>query len=272
MRKGPLTFCDFLWLGRERWLAYSHPLARLFIRGLGPLGIHTRIRSAYILRIIEKLPLSTGTRVLDAGCGHAYASFWLARHHPDWEIWGVDIDSEVIAYNRRVASTLKLRNLHFQEGDVTKLDFSAPFDLIFSIDVLEHLSDDVEALLSWRQAISPTGWLVLHLPLQHQMQKRIFPVFREHVISTHLRDEYTEEEIRSKLRLSGFTTHLVTYGFGLWGEMAFEVNNLCWRRLWLRTLLAFLTFPLALCLGYVDTRSLLSQGNSLILLARPSET
>lgn len=271
MKKKPFTFWDFLWLGREQWLAYSHPLARLFVRWLGPLGIHTRIRNAHILRIIETLSLPPGARVLDAGCGHAYASFWLARRHTDWEIWGMDIDSDVIACNRKAASFLKLTNLHFREGDVTKLDFPAPFDLIFSVDVLEHLANDIEALSNWRQAISQMGWLVLHLPLRHQMQKRIFPAFRKHVICDHLRDEYTEEEIKSKLTLAGFTPYLVAYGFGLWGEMAFEINYLFWQRPWMRTSLALLTFPLAICLGYMDSQSLILQGNSLILLARPSE-
>jgi len=267
-----LPFLDFLWLGREQWLTQSNPLARVFIRWLGPLGVHARIRNAHILRAIGGLSLPPGVRVLDAGCGHAYASFWLARRHADWEIWGVDVDPTVIACNREAASALGLGNLHFQEGDVTRLDVFPPFDLVFSIDVLEHIADDVGALLSWRQAMTRAGWLVLHLPLSHQMQGRIFPAFKQHVISDHVRDEYTEEEIKAKLGQSGFAVHSMAHGFGFWGELAFELNYLCWRRPWLRTLLALLTFPLAIPLGYVDSRSFPDWGNSLILLARPTVT
>lgn len=270
MEKGRLTFLDFLWMGREQWLAHPHPLARMFIRWLGPLGVHARIRNAHTLRLIEGLPLPPRARVLDAGCGHAYVSFWLARHHTDWEIWGVDVDGEVIERNRRVASALGLRNLHFREGDVTTLDTAAPLDLVFSIDVLEHLDDDVGALSSWRQAVSRAGWLVLHLPLRHQMQRRILPVFKRHIIADHVRDEYTVEEIEAKLAQAGFTVHSVAYGFGVWGELAFELNYLFWWRPWLRALLALSTFPLAIPLGYVDSCFSPRRGNSLVLLARPS--
>lgn len=271
VKQNPLTFLDFLWLGREQWLTYSHPLARLFTRWLGPLGVHTRIRNAQVLRVIKGLSLPYRARVLDAGCGHAYASFWLARYHPDWEIWGIDINSEVIGGNQRTASALGLRNLHFLEGDITNLDVSAPFDLVFSIDVLEHLADDVGALLNWRQAMSRAGWLVLHLPLRHQMQRRVFPAFRHHIVSNHLRDEYTEEEIRTELVQAGFVVCSVAYGFGFCGELAFELNYLFWQHSRLRTILALLTFPLSVSLGYVDSRSSINWGNSLILVARPSD-
>ncbi|MGB9881082.1 MAG: class I SAM-dependent methyltransferase [Anaerolineae bacterium] len=265
-----LSFFDFLWLGREQWMGYSHPLARLFVRWLGPLGIHARIRNAHILRTIKDLPLPSGARVLDAGCGYAYASFWLARHRTNWEIWGIDTDVKTIEQNQQIAHALGLGNLHFKVGDVAKMKSATPSDLIFSIDVLEHLEDDVEALSNWRQVISETGWLVLHLPLRHQLQKRIFPIFRQHIIADHVRNEYTAEEIEAKLAQAGFTVRSMAYGFGIWGELAFELNYLFWWRSWLRTSLALLTFPLVILLGYVDSYSSLDRGNSLIIQARPS--
>lgn len=265
-----IPFLDFLWLGREQWVGHSHPLARFFIRCMGPIGIHARIRNAHILRIIQGIHLLPGSRVLDAGCGHAYASFWLARHHPDWEIWGIDTDIEIIEKNQQAARVLGLKNLHFMVGDVASLETATPFDLIFSIDVLEHLEDDIGALLNWRKAISKNGWLLLHLPLRHQLQKRIFPFFKQHIIVDHVRDEYDVEEIRAKLNHAGFTVDSITYGFGFLGELAFELNNLFWWRSRLRMLLAFLTFPLAILMGYMDLCSSLDRGNSLIIRARPS--
>ena len=269
MRSG-LSVLDFLWLGREQWMGYSHPLVRVFIRWLGPLGVHTRIRSAHTLRVIEQISLPSRARVLDAGCGHAYVSFYLARRHADWEIFGIDIDAEKIEQNRRVARALGFRNLHFEIGDVADLNASTPYDLIFSIDVLEHIKDDVAVLSKWRQAISETGWLILHLPLRHQMQRRIFPGFAQHIIADHVRDEYTAEEIETKLVLAGFALISIDYGFSLWGELSFELNNLCWQQPRLRMLLALLTFPPAILMGYVDSRFSWDWGNSLIIQARPS--
>ena len=269
MEMGCLTIFDFLWLGRERWMTYWHPLARIFIRILGPLGVHTRIRNAHILRIIKTLSLPLEARIMDAGCGQAYASFWLARHYPNWEIWGIDVNGKVIDHNRKVASVLGLGNLRFREGSVADLDDNLLFDLIFSIDVLEHLENDIEVLSRWRRITHPAGWLLLHLPLRHQMQKRVFPVFKKHVISDHVRDEYTEEEIKSTLSRAGFAVLEISYGFSTWGELAFELNNLFWSHLWLRTLFALITFPAAILLGYIDSCTSWKEGNSLIVLAKP---
>lgn len=265
-----LSFIDFLRLGQEQWMGYSNLLVRGFIRYLGPLGVNTRIRSAHTIRTVEKSLLPSQARVLDAGCGHAYAAFWLARRHADWEIWGIDIDTEIIKRNQQAANALGLKNLHFRAGDVAELEAPAPFDLIFSADVLEHLEDDVKALSRWRQVISETGWLVLHLPLRHQMQKRIFRIFEQHTVTSHVRDEYTLEEIKAKLIQAHFSVRSVEYGFGFWGELAFELNNLCWQQPRLRMVLALLTFPLAIPMGYVDICSSPGWGNSLIIQAQPS--
>jgi len=210
--------------------------------------------------------------VLDAGCGYAYASFWLARHCPSWKIWGIDSDPETVNRNLQAAYCLGLENLCFRVGDVARLEVDVSFDLIFSIDVLEHLEDDVGALSTWRQSMSRAGWLVLHLPLRHQIQRRIFPFFRQHIIANHVRDEYTAGEIEAMLAQAGFTVHSITYGFGVWGELAFELNYLFWWRPRIRMLFALLTFPLAVLLGYVDSNSSPHWGNSLVVQARPSVT
>jgi len=264
-----ISIFDFLWLGRERWVIYQNLLMRIFVWALGPLGVHARIRNAHVIRIIKTLSLPSKMRIMDAGCGQAYACFWLARHYPNWEIWGIDVDSKVIDHNQKIAFALGMKNLYFREGDITNLGDDLLFDLIFSIDVLEHLENDIEVLSRWRRIIHPVGWLVLHLPLRHQMQKRIFSAFKKHIVRDHVRDEYTEEEIRAKLSQAGFVVLSISYGFSIWGEMAFELNNLFWWKPWLRILLALLTFPVVILMGYIDSRVSWKQGNSLIVLAKP---
>ncbi len=266
-----LSLFDFLRLGQEQWLCQTNWAARnFFFRWFGPLGIHTRIRSAHVIQLVETIALPQHSRILDAGCGHAYALFWLARRHPEWKIYGMDIDGRLIANNNRIASDLGLINLMFNEGDVGQLRTDLPFDLILSIDVLEHVADDVHTLSVWRQSLCPTGWLILHLPLRHQMQKRIFPIFKQHTISNHVRDEYTIEEISMKLSSVGFRVCRLQFGFGFWGELAFELNNLFWQQRRLRNLVALLSFPLAVFAGYIDLLYPPRWGNSFIVMAKPA--
>ena len=39
------------------------------------------------------------------------------------------------------------------------------YDLVYSVDVLEHIEDDVEALGNIHDSLKPDGWFILHVPL-----------------------------------------------------------------------------------------------------------
>ncbi len=75
-------------------------------------------------------------------------------------------------------------------GSASEIDAQGVYDLIFSIDLLEHIIDDIGTLEGFRQALSPQGRLLLHLPRRHQDQQRVFSAFKNHIISDHVRDEY----------------------------------------------------------------------------------
>lgn len=266
-----LTYRQFLQVGHEQWLAQRNPLIRTYMRFFGPLGVHARIRNARVINAILRLDLPAESYILDAGCGHAYATFWLARHYPRYRIRAVESDPALVAAGERIASGLGLSNVEFLLGDVSALTKVAVYDLIFSIDVLEHIVDDVGTLCTFRRALCPEGWLVLHLPRRHQEHRRFFPVFKAHTTPEHVRDEYTANEICERLDQAGFQVEKLCYGFSMWGEMAFELNNLFWKWEGLRVLAALLTHPLSVWLAYMDTRQDYTDGNSLLVLTRPTQ-
>ncbi|MCJ7737096.1 MAG: class I SAM-dependent methyltransferase, partial [Anaerolineae bacterium] len=264
----PLSPLEFAWLGRDQWRTYTGPVARFFVRSFGPLGIHARIRNAHMIRILASEHPLEDASFLDAGCGHGYTLFWLARRCTRCQLHGVDLDASLISKNRQVTASLGIPHLRFTQGDAGDVGQPDHYDVIYSIDLLEHVDDDVAVLRSWRDALADDGLLVLHLPLRHQMQRRLIPRFRAHTISDHVRDEYTLDEIHEKLRLVGFRIDRTEQGFGLAGELAFELNNLFWEHPLLRTLAALVTLPLALALGYLDTIRPPQQGNSFLIVAR----
>ena len=238
------------------------------MRLFGPLGVHARIRNGRVVKAILSLDLPQKARILDAGCGHAYASFWLAQRFPKWQIEGLESDHTLITDNRQIAAETHLQNLRFVEDQATRFDTAIPYHLIYSIDLLEHIPDDINLLENFRQMLSPNGKLLLHLPRRHQEHKRIFPAFHRHTTPEHVRDEYTETEIREKLRKTGFEVEYLRYGFSWRGELAFELNNLFWEHSWLRVALALAFHPLSIWLGYLDTRRDYEDGNSLLILAK----
>lgn len=267
-----VSFLDFLYIGREQRHVQRNPLARLFYTLFGLLSTHARVRVGHVLAAVDRLPLPPSARVLDAGSGYGYTVFALARRHPSWRVTGVEIDTGHVRDGRHIAQVEGLTGTSLVQGNLVEhSEPPATYDLIVSGDVLEHIVEDELALRRLYTWLKPGGWLVLHLPKRHQLAQRWLPAFRRYLVHDHVRDEYTEDEIRNKLGRTGFVLHSLTYSFGPAGELAFELNQMWWDRPVLRSFFALLTFPLALALAYLDLRLPQSGGNAFVIVARKSE-
>jgi SAM-dependent methyltransferase len=92
-------------------------------------------------------------RVLEAGCGSATKLELDERAH----VVGIDISRKQLERNQLIHEAI--------EGDLMTHRFEeASFDLIVSIDVLEHLDRPVAALANLRDALAPGGLMVLKIP------------------------------------------------------------------------------------------------------------
>ncbi len=265
--QAPIRFAEFVKLGAHQHYQIHNPLASLFFQWVGPLGTHARIRNTRLIHTLDGIDLAQ-KRVLDVGCGHGYVLFWLAQRFPSAQFEGMDTDAAQIAGCQKAAAAMNLTNLNFSVGTYHNLRAGDHFDLIIAIDVLEHVEDDMQMLAALYNHLRPAGNLAIHVPLRHQRQRRIFPVFRQHLVADHVRDEYLPDEIQSKVTGTGLEIVTFGYGFGFWGELSFELNNFFWHKPALRAAVALLTLPVALVAGYLDTRSHLVFGNSMALLAR----
>ena len=87
----PIGFRQFARLGADNWRNQRNRLAALFIKTVGPLGMHARIRNAHVITELEKLNLEH-CRIVDSGAGEGYTLFWLARRFPHAQLEGVDLD------------------------------------------------------------------------------------------------------------------------------------------------------------------------------------
>lgn len=262
-----VSFPQFVRLGSEQGFFYRNPLVAWFFRTIGPLGVHARIRNARVLNALMRFELDS-KRILDLGSGHGYALFWLAPRYPDSIFEGIELDGSQVEECKQVAESLQLENLSFRQGTYEDLKQPDTYDVIFSIDVLEHVEDDMGMLQRMAEVLKPGGRLVIHVPLRHQIQQRIFPTFAGHTVEDHVRDEYLPEEIQAKIEAASCQVESLEFGFGFWGELAFELNNLFWQNRVLRNVTALLTLPVSLVAGYVDSTRHLKRGNSILVIAR----
>jgi SAM-dependent methyltransferase len=113
-------------------------------------------RRHVLARAIGRLGLPAQAQILDAGCGSGRNMVELARLGT---VIGVELSptSVRLARERDVGEVI--------EGSVMDMPFEdSSFDLTVSLDVIEHLEDDVGALHELRRVTKPGGVLLVTVP------------------------------------------------------------------------------------------------------------
>ena len=240
----------------------------------GMLQIDYRIRGGRIISEINRLNLPSQSTILDAGFGHGVALFGLSRLYPKYKFVGFELDENSMNNSLNIQKVIKRNNVTLSQTNLVEINGKNCFDLIYSCDVLEHIDDDIKVLKNFQRSLKTNGILILHLPLKYEFCRRILPWLKKYTTEDHVRDEYTPEEIISKLEKTGFSLLSFDYGYGLMkGELSFELNNLFIHYKGLSRLLFIFTqlffFPLSLILGYLDIKYPPKFGISLVIKAAP---
>jgi SAM-dependent methyltransferase len=186
------------------------PLERVYVRLLGAPVNGLRIRLRHVL------PATEGPygRILDAGSGSGVFSMEIAKRHPRAEVIGVELDRDLVERSAGIARRAGLNNCRFLQGDVTDLGMQAKFDLVVSVDNLEHVEDDVKAMRNLLRALIPGGRLVLHTPGYHRRWllrgKRV-----NFDVPGHVRPGYRPDELTAKLEQAGFHVESIRHTYGM---------------------------------------------------------
>ena len=102
--------------------------------------------------------LAAGQAVLDIGCGPGTITADLAERVAPGTVTAIDAAAEVLAEAREVAAARGLDNLLFAVADVHALPYpDDSFDVVHAHQVLQHVSDPVQALREMRRVCRPGG-------------------------------------------------------------------------------------------------------------------
>jgi SAM-dependent methyltransferase len=113
-------------------------------------------RRRVLERAIARLGLPENAHILDAGCGSGRNMVELARHGV---VTGVELSDTSVQLARERGAGEVL------EGSVMDMPFDeGSFELTVSLDVIEHLEDDVGALRELRRVTKPGGALLVTVP------------------------------------------------------------------------------------------------------------
>jgi SAM-dependent methyltransferase len=156
-----------------------------------------RARREIIGRVIGRLRLPAGARLLEIGAGTGGNLAMLGRHG---ELCAMESD-DFARQHACEASGLAVRAGHLPDA-VPFADGS--FDLVCLLDVLEHIDDDCAALRRVRTLLRPGGRVLLTVPAYQWL-------YGAHDRAHHHRRRYSAREVRRKARQAGFEVQRCGY-------------------------------------------------------------
>lgn len=170
-------------------------------------GVHAGlvVKSLYLQRSVAKF-LRTGNRaILDAGCGpDGQLAAVLAARYPHCSVEGWDLYCPRAVGS--AASGGARANLLFREADLASLAKVSAYDVIYSIDVLEHIHDYSHVLDRLVRALRIGGLLFIHVPSIEQRNwftttgAETANDFRDHRVGDdHVREGFDKATLAAEL-------------------------------------------------------------------------
>ena len=135
-------------------------------------------------------------KVLDVGCGTGAT---LVALDEVADVTGIELDAGAVAF-------CKERGLEqVVEGSAESLPFAdGSFDMVFALDVIEHLDDDEVGLREFSRVLKPGGKLVVTVPAYQFL-------WSQHDEALHHRRRYTRSQLLRVLKSTGFHIQRASY-------------------------------------------------------------
>src|SRR5215467_8808625 len=125
--------------------------------------------------------LTKGGRVADIGCGHGASVILMAQAFPKSEFVGIDYhESSIIVDRERAKQAGVSGQIRFEVATPRVLaESKEKFDLVCFMDSLHDMGDPLEAVWASRQAMAPSGALMLVEPFaRDRAEENVGPVAR----------------------------------------------------------------------------------------------
>ena len=117
-----------------------------------------------ILTALSFVDINDDSVILDVGCGSGHLLKSVRKVNSKCECWGTDV------VESKIAETV---NCKFQVADAKNLPFeSKRFDIVFTLDILEHIKDNVElSVKEIARVLKPSGVVILSGPTESTFYK-----------------------------------------------------------------------------------------------------
>jgi len=234
------------------------------------------LRSWHVRREVKKWAATApkDASILDAGSGFGQYDFYMSSKNPGWKIRGVDVKEEQIADCNNFFKRIGRKNVTFAYANLTTFTDASAYNMILSVDVMEHILEDIAVFRNFYASLQPGGMVLISTP-SDQGGSDVHDHEEESFIEEHVRDGYNINEIQEKLKLAGFSRTEASYQYGKPGQiswrlsMKYPILALSKTRLFF-ILLPFyyiITFPVCLVFNYFDATLVHKTGTGLVVKA-----
>ncbi len=214
------------------------------------------------------------THILDAGAGFGQHTYWMHRHNKQLHIMAVDVKDEQVHDCNHFFEQIQADKVHFEVADLTQFVEENTYDLCLSVDVMEHIEEDVLVFKNICKSLKAGGMLLISTP-SDKGGSDVHGDSEESFIEEHVRDGYNMQEIIDKLHSAGFSRAEALYSYGTPGKiswrlsMKYPILMLGASKLFYLVLPVWylVTYPLCFILNWMDTTMTHSEGTGLIVKA-----
>ncbi len=259
-------------LGRlfNKWLFTR----RLFYYLLDTLLLRTwHIHSALRL-FFRQTKNQHNLHVLDAGSGFGQYSYYLARKKPNWSILGIDVKADEVTSCNTFFARAGIHNVRFEEKDLTTYSSQNTYNLILSVDVMEHIKEDELVFSNLFHSLKQGGMLLISTP-SNLGGSGVTEEADASFIGEHVRDGYSMKDIAEKLKKAGFQKMDMHYTYGKPGSVSWHLSMkvpilmLGFSRMliWILPLYYLFVMPFCLILNAADVRFKHTSGTGLLVKA-----
>jgi SAM-dependent methyltransferase len=236
------------------------------------------LRSWHIRRELKKLKAEgfKPGQIADAGSGFGQYVYYLSKKYPGATITGLDIKQEQVDdCNSFFSSIGQQGQVGFEFADLTKIEIREQYDLILSVDVMEHIEDDRGVMKRLCDGLKHGGVLLISTP-SDQGGSDVHHEHEDSFIDEHVRDGYGVKEIEEKLSEAGFSEIQVKYSYGKPGKLSWKLSmkypiqlaNISKLFLLLLPVYYLFIYPLCFFLNRADVRREHTTGTGLIVRSK----